>query len=179
MRRALLLLPLTVLVLAGCAAPPGSTTPTSAPSPTTVPTPTTAPATSATPAWVEEMLARINAERAAVGAAPVQLCANLMEAAQAHSQDQAARSVMSHTGSDGSTMVQRAERAGYVRWTALAENVAAGYTSVTSVMSGWMGSTGHRTNLLSTSYQHVGLGRAASGSGALYWTQDFGRSGSC
>jgi uncharacterized protein YkwD len=125
------------------------------------------------------MLTRINAERSAVGAAPLTFCANLMTAAQRHSEDQAAHSTMSHTGSNGSTMVQRAEAAGYRGWTSLAENVAAGYTSVTSVMSGWMGSSGHRANLLSVNTQHVGVGRATSGSGAIYWTQDFGRSGSC
>jgi uncharacterized protein YkwD len=86
---------------------------------------------------------------------------------------------MSHVGSNGSTMTQRVQGAGYVGWTSLGENVAAGYPTVTAVMSGWMGSTGHRANLLSTSYQHVGVGRAPSGSGALYWTQNFGRSGSC
>ena len=61
----------------------------------------------------------------------------------------------------------------------MGENVAAGYPSVVAVMGGWMGSSGHRANLLSTSYEHVGVGRAASGSGALYWTQVFGRRGSC
>ena len=63
----------------------------------------------------------------AVGAAPLTFCANLMTAAQRHSEDQAAHSTMSHTGSNGSTMVQRAEAAGYRGWTSLAENVAAGY----------------------------------------------------
>lgn len=177
MRRALLLLPVTALLLVGCAAAPGSPTPTSAP--TGAPTTTVAPGASTTPAWVSDMLARINAERAAVGAAPLRLCASLMTAAQRHSEDQAAHSTMSHTGSNGSTMVQRAEGAGYRGWTSLAENVAAGYTSVTSVMGGWMGSTGHRTNLLASTTQHVGVGRATAGSGAIYWTQDFGRSGSC
>jgi uncharacterized protein YkwD len=125
------------------------------------------------------MLSDINAERAAVGAAPLRLCATLTTAAQRHSEDQAATSRMSHTGSNGSTMSQRAGAAGYVGWNALAENVAAGYPSVASVMDGWMGSAGHRTNLLSGTYEHVGVGRAASGNGTLYWTQVFGRGGSC
>lgn len=128
---------------------------------------------------MNEMLTRINAERSAVGAAPLQLCGTLIRSAQAHSQDQAATNNMSHTGSNGSSMTQRDEAAGYRGWNALAENVAAGYGSVSAVMDGWMRSSGHRTNLLSTSYVHVGLGRAASAGGQLYWTQDFGRGGSC
>lgn len=125
------------------------------------------------------MLAAINAARAAAGAPPLAPCATLQAAAANHSADQAANSTMSHTGSDGSTMVQRAERAGYLGWTALAENVAAGYPDVASVMTGWMGSSGHRANILNGSYTHVGVGRAASGGGTLYWTQNLGRSGSC
>lgn len=137
------------------------------------------PAAPTTPTWATEMLQRVNAERAAVGAAPLRLCSRLTFAAQAHSQDQAWRSVMSHTGSNGSTMVQRVESAGYRNWSALAENVAAGQPHVQSVMNAWMGSSGHRTNLLSRSYEHVGFGLAASRSGANYWTQNFGRSGTC
>jgi len=125
------------------------------------------------------MLSRINAERASVGAPALQLCGALTLSAQAHSQDQAATNNMSHTGSNGSTMTQRDNAAGYLGWNALAENVAAGYRSVGAVMDGWMNSSGHRANLLSTNYVHVGLGRAASAGGQLYWTQDFGRGGSC
>jgi uncharacterized protein YkwD len=169
MRRVLLLSPVIALLLVGCTVPPEAAPP---------PGPGAPPATVA-PTWVDEMLNRINAERAAVGAAPLRLCGRLNTAAQRHSEDQAATSRMSHTGSNGSTMRQRIEGAGYLGWTALAENVAAGYGTVPSVMSGWMGSAGHRTNLLSPTYEHVGVGRAASASGTLYWTQNFGRSGSC
>jgi uncharacterized protein YkwD len=172
MRRALVLLPLSVLLLVGCAPPPDAPAPVS-------PAPTTTAVATSTPSWATEMLGRINAERSAAGAAPLTLCPRLVTAAQRHSEDQAANSRMSHTGSNGSTMSQRVQAAGYLGWTSLGENVAAGYPSVTSVMGGWMGSTGHRANLLSASFQHVGVGRAASGSGTLYWTQNFGRSGSC
>lgn len=183
MRRALALSLVSIVVLAGCAGAPGAPAPTTIPAGPTPTTPTatstTVPAGTATAAWVNEMLTRINAERATVGAAPLRLCTRLLNAAQLHSEDQAATSRMSHTGSNGSTMSQRVEAAGYLGWTNLAENVAAGYPTVASVMDGWMGSPGHRTNLLSGSYEHVGVGRAASSSGALYWTQNFGRRGSC
>ena len=129
--------------------------------------------------WVDQMLERINAERAAAGRSPLAFCATLQNAAQDHSQDQANTNRMSHTGSNGSTMAQRANAAGYTGWTRLAENVAAGQRSVDQVMNAWMGSSGHRANLLNVEYTHVGVGKASSGSGTLYWTQDFGRSGRC
>ncbi len=163
MRRLLALVSLSLVFAVGCAPLPG---------------PGPAGAGGAT-GWVGDMLVRINAERANAGAAPVQLCGTLMTAAQGHSWDQAAHSNMSHTGSNGSSMQQRVAAANYVGWNALAENVAAGQPTVGSVMDAWMASAGHRRNLLSTSYTHVGLGLASSGSGTPYWTQNFGRGGSC
>ena len=125
------------------------------------------------------MLVAVNAERAAAGVGPLSGCATLERAAQDHSVDQAARRTMSHVGGDGSTLSTRVQRAGYIGWTGIAENVAVGYGSVGAVMTGWMNSSGHRANLLNSSYVHIGVGQAADGSGTLYWTQDFGRGGSC
>ncbi len=84
---------------------------------------------------------------------------------------------MSHTGGDGSTMSQRVERAGYVGWMRLGENVAAGYPTIAAVMMGWMNSPGHRQNLLDARFVHLGVGQTTNGS--IYWTQDFGTSGTC
>ena len=124
------------------------------------------------------MLAAVNAQRSANGAPPLTLCGTLMRAAQAHSEDQAAHQSMTHIGSDGSSMTDRAVRAGYAGWNRLAENVAAGYPDIPSVMAGWMGSTGHRANLLEPASTHLGVGQAVSGS-TIYWTQDFGAGGAC
>lgn len=38
------------------------------------------------------------------------------------------------------------------------ENVAAGYSSGSSVVSGWMGSSGHRANILKAGYKAIGVG---------------------
>ena len=55
------------------------------------------------------------------------------------------------------------------------ENIAAGYGDPTSVMAAWMGSSGHRANILSTGSWEIGVGYAASGGTyGVYWTQDFG-----
>jgi uncharacterized protein YkwD len=117
--------------------------------------------------------------RAGQGAAPVAHCAALDRAAQAHSADQVARNMMTHTGSDESNAGQRIVRAGYTGGLGWGENVAAGYPTVANVMTGWMNSAGHRANILDPSYQHVGLGKAQSSTGDPYWTQNFGRGGRC
>lgn len=179
-RRLALLLIGIVPALTACPAQPAPAAPAGTPATVpTGPTPTTAAPPATPTSWTSSMLASVNAERARVGAAPLSLCNALSRAAQAHSADQAATSNMTHTGSDGSTLGTRADRAGYRNWTTLGENVAYGYSNPTAVMTGWMNSPGHKANILNTSYTHVGFGRADSGSGVPYWTQDFGRSGTC
>lgn len=115
------------------------------------------------------VIARTNAERAAAGLPPVAGHPQLMEAALGHSRDQAAMQRMTHTGSDGSDAGDRIERAGY-RWRAWAENVAMGYRSADAVMDGWMGSAGHRANILSADVAHIGIAVATDDDGTTYWT---------
>ena len=124
------------------------------------------------------MLAEVNSERAAAGRAPLSACGRADLAAQAHSEDQAAHNDMTHTGSDGSNPGQRLTRVGY-QWNAWGENVAMGYSNVSSVMNGWMNSSGHRANILSSNFEHIGLGLAYSANGSPYWTQVFARGGAC
>jgi uncharacterized protein YkwD len=132
-----------------------------------------------TQGFVIEMVTRVNELRKQNRIPELALCGSLWLAAQAHSQDMARYSRMSHTGSDGSNMVVRVERAGYRRWSALGENIAAGQKTVDDVINSWMNSSGHRANILSSKYTHIGVGRATSSAGVNYWTQTFGASGSC
>lgn len=48
------------------------------------------------------------------------------------------------------------------------ENVASGYTSAAAVVTGWMNSPGHRTNIMSSGFTKMGIGRVGN-----YWTQVF------
>ncbi|MFV0318211.1 MAG: CAP domain-containing protein [Microthrixaceae bacterium] len=125
------------------------------------------------------MLAAVNAERAAAGVAPLSRCGTLDVAAEGHSADQAAHNNLSHTGSNGSTPPQRMTAAGYTGFNGWAENAAAGFRTVASVMNGWMGSQGHRNNILRSNMEHLGMGLAYSANGTPYWTQVFGRGGTC
>lgn len=124
------------------------------------------------------MLTAINAERTSRGRAPVSLCANLMNAAQDYAVVLRNWGRLSHTGPDGSTLRSRSEAAGYLRWTRLAENIASGQANVAAVMSAWMGSDGHRANILHPDLTHVGLGKAGT-SYPIYWVQKFGSGGTC
>jgi uncharacterized protein YkwD len=57
---------------------------------------------------------------------------------------------------------------------AVGENVAYGYPSGSAVMAGWMGSTGHRNNILNSGYRLLGVGAAQSSNGRWYAAQVFG-----
>lgn len=50
------------------------------------------------------------------------------------------------------------------------ENIAYGYKTPQAVVDGWMNSSGHRANILNSSYTQIGVGYVANGN---YWTQMF------
>jgi uncharacterized protein YkwD len=103
------------------------------------------------------------------GLAPLNANGALNNAAAAHSADQAARNQMTHTGSNGSNAGDRIRAAGYQPGT-WGENVAAGYTSASSVVAGWMGSSGHRANILNPAFTQIGVASATAADGTRYWT---------
>lgn len=131
------------------------------------PPPATAPAPS-----LQQVIDLTNAERARAGLPALSVDQRLMNAAQAHSADQAGRDRMTHDGSDGSNAGTRISRQGY-SFRAWAENVAMGYPDAASVMEAWMGSAGHRANILSTDVTQIGVGLAYAADGSPYWTQVF------
>lgn len=119
-----------------------------------------------------QVLAIVNQERATAGLGALAWDSCLGSAAYVHNQDMIANGFFAHTSaSNGSTPSQRASVAGNPS-TAIGENIAAGQTSPASVMSAWMGSSGHRANILGTSYTHIGISRVNN-----HWTQVFGNAG--
>jgi uncharacterized protein YkwD len=141
----------------------------------------TTPAPLGCPAGFERTVVElVNRERTSRGLTPLEPDVRLMEAAQLHSADMATSDFLSHEGSDGSRPGDRIEAAGYDDWRAWGENAAAGYPTPTAVVAGWMGSTGHRANILDPGFEHIGVGYryAAGTSWGHYWTQDFGAAAS-
>ncbi len=96
----------------------------------------------------------------------------LMRAATAHAQDMQRNGFFSHTGSDGSGIGDRARAAGY-GFCFIAENIAKGQGSLDQVMTGWMGSTGHRRNILSEGAREFALVRDEDS----IWVMVMGRPG--
>jgi uncharacterized protein YkwD len=138
-------------------------------------------------AWESEVVTLVNQRRAAgatcggltYGPAPA-LVVNtaLRAAARGHSEDMATQNYFSHTSSDGRTFSQRISNAGYMGTYPWGENIAAGQSSPAAVVSGWMNSAGHCTNIMNPSHRAIGVGYAYSAASSYrhYWTQDFGGS---
>lgn len=100
---------------------------------------------------------------------PIKWNDQLAQAAQRHANDMHKNDHFDHTGSDGSTIKDRIEGAGY-KWRAIAENIAWGYTDVDAVVAGWLKSPGHCKNIMNGAYTEMGAAQAEE-----FWTQTFGR----
>lgn len=125
-----------------------------------------------------EVVALTNLERAKAGCPALGVSPQLAEAAGSHSLDMALNDYFSHTSLDGRTPWDRIADTGY-SYTGAAENIAAGYSTPTAVIQGWMNSDGHRANILNCSLTEIGVGYAylANDTGEVnyrhYWTQVF------
>ena len=128
------------------------------------------------PSPQQQVVDQTNQRRAERGLPALTVDTRLATAAQQHSADQARYNLMSHTGSDGSSAGTRITRQGY-RWSAWAENVAAGQRDATTVMNAWMNSSAHRANILSSNVTQIGIGLAYSSNGTPYWTMVLARPG--
>ena len=92
----------------------------------------------------------------------------LNEVAHDHSVDMNTYDYFDHDSRDGTSWSSRV--GAHYPSGAIGENIAMGYGSVYSaVIDGWMCSSGHRANLMSTSWDELGTGVDGS-----YYTQDFG-----
>jgi uncharacterized protein YkwD len=115
-----------------------------------------------------------NAERQKAGLPPLSVNPDLAEAAQRYAEAMAATGCFEHTCPPIPELQGRVESAGYTQWGRLAENIAAGQRSAEQVVAAWMGSPGHKANILRDGVTEIGVGRAAGGSFGTYWVQDFG-----
>ena len=114
----------------------------------------------------------VNSERTAQGLTALQKDSRLAAVAQQKAEDMAKNQYFSHTSPTYGSAFDMLKAAGYSYKTA-GENIAMGQKSAASVMDGWMHSSGHRANILHTSYEKIGVGYAVSADGMPYWVQIF------
>ena len=119
---------------------------------------------------VPEALDLINRARGLAGLAALGFDPLVGAAALAHTEDMVRNGFMGHPGSAGGISGNRLTAAGYA-WSFAAENVAHGYGDAAGVVAGWMGSEGHRENILSQA--RVAAVARAGPEDAAYWTAVF------
>jgi uncharacterized protein YkwD len=136
---------------------------TAAPQPAVAPAPAPKPASSCTEAG---MLSMINQERARNGLGALQLRGGATQVACAWSKHMVSAG-LGHNGNLGGDLAAH----GVTGWKAIGENVGqAG--SASRVFSLFMGSGGHRANILNGAFTQVGVGVVTSGS-KVWVTLDF------
>lgn len=183
---------LLLLLLSACGGGEDSTgesapadSPTSAPDAETASVPEQA--SCAIPDFAAAALAAVNQRRTAgatcgsrgsfAATAPLRWSKQLAVASAAHSTDMAAQDYFSHTSADGRSMSDRVNATGY-SWASLGENIAAGYSSIDSVVDGWMRSDGHCANIMNPAFDEMALACVIGDAGSRYgqyWTQNLAR----
>jgi uncharacterized protein YkwD len=162
-------------------ASPSATSPAASPSASAT---SPAPAQQGTPA--DQVLALINQARSAAGLPPLTVTAGLEASASAHNLRMADGCGLTHQCPDEPAIGARETAAG-VDWTAAGENIGDGGPvpdTTTGMAQMAVGLTqdmlneqppddGHRLNILSTTFTHIGIAVYRASSGTVWLTQDF------
>jgi len=101
------------------------------------------------------IVAATNAERRRHGLSPLLVDPLLVRSARAHTAWMTRSQSLQHT------------------MAAVAENIAVGQRTASEVLRDWMGSPGHRANILSGAHRRLGVAAYTAPGGAVYWCQQF------
>lgn len=119
-----------------------------------------------------EVIRLVNVERAKKGLPALRANWELSRVARMKSQDMINKNYFSHTSPTYGSPFDMMEAFG-VKFSAAGENIAMGQRTPQAVMTAWMNSPGHRSNILGASYTQIGVGLARNKNGTSYWTQMF------
>ena len=120
-------------------------------------------------AFEAEVIRLVNVERSKRGLGPLEEDWQLSRVARYKSQDMHDNRYFSHTSPVYGTPFQMMKSFG-ISYRSAGENIAKGQLTPQAVVDAWMNSSGHRANILNTSFTHIGVGYLADG---RYWTQMF------
>lgn len=124
--------------------------------------------------YYQEVLRLVNEIRAEAGVQPLTLDMTLCRAASMRAVEMDYNNIMSHTRPDGSDWWTVLDSYG-ASYGTCGENVAAGYRTPASVVTGWKNSPGHYSNMINASFTKLGVGYSSAGVGDYghYWCQLF------
>ena len=119
--------------------------------------------------YEKEVVRLVNEQRARVGLKELKHNWELSRVARYKSQDMRDNKYFSHTSPVYGTPFQMMKSFG-ITYRSAGENIARGQTSPQAVVNAWMNSSGHRANILNSSFTEIGVGYVSDGK---YWTQMF------
>lgn len=119
--------------------------------------------------YESEVVRLVNIERRKNGLSPLSEDWQLSRVARYKSEDMRDRGYFSHTSPTYGSPFDMMKSFG-ISYRSAGENIAKGQSSPEAVVRAWMNSPGHRANILSKSFTHIGVGYAKSGH---IWTQMF------
>ena len=137
------------------------------------PTPSVAPQVTSAPSdiasFAYEVVDLVNEERAKNGLRMLKVDENLMNAAQKRAVE--TKTSFSHTRPNGQKFSTVLSEFG-ISYRSAGENIAYGQKTPADVVNAWMNSSGHRANILNSSYTTIGVCCYKSGN-TYYWSQLF------
>jgi len=119
----------------------------------------------------EQMLVKVNEERRKEGLGELKSDSKLKELARAYAKDMFERGYFSHYNPEGESPFDRMEKAG-ISYESAGENLAYA-PNIDVAHSGLMNSPGHRANILSPDFGHVGIGVIDGGIYGKMFVQEF------
>lgn len=130
------------------------------------------PTIRATKSIESQVIQLTNQERAKNGLKPLAADWQLSRVARYKSADMRDKNYFSHTSPTYGSPFTMMKNFG-INYRSAGENIAAGQRTANEVVQSWMNSPGHRKNILSPTYTHIGVGHATGGNYGHYWTQMF------
>lgn len=127
-------------------------------------------------AYANEVLRLVNIERTNVGVAPLVLDEALCNAANMRAIEMDCTGVFGHKRPNDHSCFEVYDICNVEWQNACGENIAAGQATPEEVMNSWLGSAGHKANILSPEYTKMGLGYSvglSNGQYRGYWSQEF------
>jgi uncharacterized YkwD family protein/spore coat assembly protein SafA len=119
-----------------------------------------------------EVVRLVNIERSKQGLQPLKENWELSRVARYKSADMASKNYFAHESPTYGSPFRMMESFG-IKYSSAGENIAYGQKTPQQVMTAWMNSPGHRSNIMSPSFSQIGVGYATNKNGVPYWTQMF------
>jgi uncharacterized YkwD family protein/spore coat assembly protein SafA len=106
---------------------------------------------------IQEVINKVNSERSKAGLAPLKENWELSRVAQYKAEDMTDKHYFSHQSPTYGSPFNMMSNFG-IKYSSAGENIAQGQRSASEVMTAWLNSSGHRANIMSSSYTQIGVG---------------------